>query len=71
MDKQPEGARKTKFGYAFRGKAIPVPPGTKARGRLPGRLGEEDPPAPRRLNLAVVGAIALVVGMLIGRFLLP
>jgi hypothetical protein len=50
--------------------SVPVPPGTKPRGRL-WRPGDPEPSAARRwwlIGAAVAGA--LVVGVLIGRFLL-
>jgi hypothetical protein len=51
--------------------SVPVPPGTKSRGRLP-RPGDPEPSALRTwllIGAAVAGA--LVVGVLIGRFILP
>jgi hypothetical protein len=50
--------------------SVPVPPGTKSRGRL-WRPGDPEPSALRTWSL--IGAAltgALVVGVLIGRFLL-
>jgi hypothetical protein len=50
--------------------AIPVPPGTKSHGRLP-RDGEPDPlPARAWWLIGGLSVTALVVGLLIGRFLL-
>jgi hypothetical protein len=70
MDKQPEGARKTKFWSSFRGKAVLQPPGTKTRGRLPRGL-EDEVSSPRRLWFAVAVLAALAVGVVIGSWLLP
>jgi len=49
---------------------VPVPPGTKSRGRL-WRPGDPEPSALRMwLLIGAAMAAALVVGVLIGRFLL-
>ena len=69
MDEPPDKPRKTIF-YSVNRKAIPCPPGTKSRARLPRGL-EDDPVVwPRAWALAGIVA-ALVVGLLAGRFLLP
>ena len=49
---------------------VPVPPGTKSCGRLP-RGGEPEHP-PSRIGWVIggVAVAALIVGVLIGRFLL-
>ena len=70
MDKQPEGVRKHKNVYFFRSKLIPQPPGTKCRAKLPRGL-EDETPSPRRLWIVATVVAALVVGVAIGRFLLP
>jgi hypothetical protein len=51
--------------------SLPIPPGTKCRARLPRGLDEET--SPRRIWWLLGGAVvvALVVGVGIGRFLLP
>jgi len=56
--------------YEFDVDAIPVPPGRKARARLP--RGDEPDPIPTRAWW-IAGAMmvaALVLGLLIGRFVL-
>ena len=56
--------------YEFDVDAIPVPPGRKSRGRLP--RGDEPDPIPTRAwwIVGTVALAALVVGALIGRFIL-
>ena len=51
--------------------SVPVPPGTKSRGRLP-RPGDPESSALRPW-LLIGGAVtvALIVGVLVGRFVLP
>jgi len=50
--------------------SVPVPPGTKSRGRLP-RPGDPEPSLLRVWGpLGAVVAGALIVGVLIGRFLI-
>jgi hypothetical protein len=56
--------------YAFEGRLIPQPPGTKSRARLPRGL-EDEVPSPHRLWFAVAVLAALVAGVVIGRWLLP
>ena len=56
--------------YEFDVEFLPVPPGTKSRGRLP--RGDEPDPIPTRAWW-IAGAMmvaALVLGLLIGRFVL-
>ena len=50
--------------------SIPIPPGTKNRARLPRGLDQEA--LPRRLWWLLSGAVfaALIVGVVIGRFVL-
>jgi hypothetical protein len=70
MDKEPEISRRRNV-TAIRGKLTRMPPGTKSRARLPGRLGEDDPPTTtRRWPVVALVLAALVVGLLVGRFLL-
>ena len=69
MDEQPE-IKYTKFGMSVRCKAIPQPPGTKARGRMSRGLENELPSSRWRLVTVAVVA-ALVVGVVVGRWLLP
>lgn len=56
--------------FVFDCDSEPIPPGTKSRAWLPRGLKEE--PLPRRVwwLLAAAVAVALLVGILIGRFLL-
>jgi hypothetical protein len=69
MDNLPNKPRRSNF-ISITSKAIPCPPGTKSRARLPRGL-ESDPVVWSR-GWALVGMIAaLVVGLLAGRFLLP
>jgi hypothetical protein len=52
------------------GVSVPVPPGTKSRGRLH-RPGDPEPAALRRwLLIGAALTAALIAGVLIGRFLL-
>jgi hypothetical protein len=53
------------------GKAIPVPPGTRIRPKHIQRWEAPPSPWPGRLLAAGIAAAALVLGILIGRFLLP
>jgi hypothetical protein len=55
------------------GESLPIPPGTKSRAKLPRGLEELEEPNFRRWWLATVSAVvvALAMGVLVGRFLLP
>jgi hypothetical protein len=50
---------------------IPLPPGTKNRARLPRGLEPEPLPARAWWLLGGTALVALLVGLVVGRFLLP
>jgi hypothetical protein len=53
------------------GPAIPVPPGTRVRPKHIRWAHEESPWPGRLVTAGIAAAVALVAGILIGRFLLP
>jgi hypothetical protein len=62
-------AKRTSSAQIFECEMIPLPPGTKNYARLP--RGLEEPSAMRSwLLVGTVAVVALVIGALIGRFLL-
>ena len=70
MDKEPVEVFRQGKAQGFTVKAIPSPPGKKFKGKH--LFPYEDPsPIKARLFTAGIALAALVVGLLIGRFLLP
>jgi hypothetical protein len=65
-----EKAKRKSTAQVFDVEMIPVPPGTKSRGRL--RRGDEPDPIPTRAWWFAGGmaVVALIIGLAIGRFLL-
>jgi hypothetical protein len=54
----------------FECKSVPVPPGTKSRGRLPHQGDPEPTFIGAYWPIGVITLAALVIGILVGRFLL-
>lgn len=63
--------KKPALSYVFDVDSIPIPPGKKGRARLP--RGMEPYPLPARAwwLIGATAVVMLVVGVLIGRFVVP
>jgi hypothetical protein len=70
MADQPTDPTSPPKAYVFKSKAIPVPPGTKFKGKHLVPL-EEAAPEQSWLIPATMATVALIIGVLIGRFLIP
>jgi hypothetical protein len=55
--------------HVFDCELIPVPPGTKSRARLPRGLEDETSPGRIWLQVGTIAIGALLVGVVLGRFL--
>jgi hypothetical protein len=64
------GAKRTSSAQIFDCESIEIPPGTKNYARLPRGLEEESSPMHRGWLVGTVAVVALVIGAVIGRFLL-